>query len=319
MVNPFIENAIKGKPEDLYEASFHLIKAGGKRLRPTFVFLSHELFGGNVEKVIPAAAAVEILHNFTLIHDDIMDKDELRRGVPTVHRVWGEPLAILAGDLLFAKSYEALLKLSDYGINADIINQCVKELTWGAITVAEGQSMDMDFEKRWNVTIEEYLEMIYKKTSALFIVSVALGTLTAGVSGRDLKLMKEYARNVGISFQIRDDELGLIGDEKVLGKPILSDLREGKKTILVIYALNNLVNDEVRFLKSILGKRNAKLTELKQAAELIKKSGALEFSNKLAEKYKLKGLQALSNVNVKNEEAYKLLLELTDFLTKRIK
>ena len=319
LVDPFINEVVQGEPKGLYDASIYLIKAGGKRLRPTFVCLATELFGGDIGRAIPAAAAIEILHNFTLIHDDVMDRDEFRRGVPTVHKVWGEPMAILAGDLLFAKSYEALLKLKDRGVPPNIVTKCVNELTWGAITVAEGQALDMSFESKWDVTLDEYLTMIYKKTAALFMVSVSLGSLVAGASERDVALMKEYAKNVGIAFQIRDDILGLVGDEETLGKPVLSDLREGKKTVLVIYALSKLGDDGVKFLKSILGRRDASLSELRRAADLITGTGAIEYSERLADEYRRRGLEALSKVDMKNKDAYKLLTELTNYLITRVK
>ncbi|NPA84645.1 MAG: polyprenyl synthetase family protein [Crenarchaeota archaeon] len=304
---------LRGEPERLYEAARHLPSKGGKRLRPALVLLVAKALGGTTEAALPAAASVELLHNFTLVHDDIMDRDEMRRGVPTVHVVYGEPMAIIAGDLLYAKAYEALLR-SPQG--SDIVKQMAEELTWAAVTVAEGQAMDMMFEERWDVTEEEYLKMIEKKTGALFGTSAALGALAAGRP--ELKdLLKEFGLILGKAFQIKDDVLSLVGDEKVTGKPKYNDLREGKKTILVIYALRNLPADEAEELKRVLGKRDATYEELERAAELIKKSGALDYAYKLAEEYERRAYEILGSLPTADEEALATLKELADFAVKR--
>ncbi|MEM1813640.1 MAG: polyprenyl synthetase family protein, partial [Sulfolobales archaeon] len=231
-VNLIISEVVRGDEKRLYEASLHLLKAGGKRLRPLLTVLSARLFGLDEDIALYPAASIELLHNFTLIHDDIMDRDDFRRGVPTVHKVYGEAMAILAGDLLFSKSYEAMLMLVGK-VPDSLIVKALRELTWAAVTVAEGQSLDMEFEERDDVKMEEYFTMIFKKTAALFKASAYIGGVLAGADDSDLVRICEFARSVGMAFQIRDDELGLVGDEKVLGKPVFSDLREGKKTLLV--------------------------------------------------------------------------------------
>lgn len=317
MVNELILDKVMGEPKDLYDAATHLIKAGGKRLRPLATVLAGRLFGLPEEIGVRAGLSVEILHNFTLIHDDIMDKDQFRRGVPTVHTLWGEPMAIIAGDLLFAKAYEALLDLVNYGIPADNIIKAIKELTWGAITVSEGQALDMSFENKNDVTINDYIKMVYKKTAALFKSSICIGATIAGANERDLKLLTEFAEKVGIAFQIRDDELGLTADEKKLGKPIYSDLREGKRTILVIYALNNIPNDERKYLLSVLGNQNATKEELARAAQIIIRSGALKYSDELASKYLQEAIVALNAVESSDVEAKELLRKLALFVTRR--
>ncbi|HIH89717.1 TPA: polyprenyl synthetase family protein [Desulfurococcaceae archaeon] len=303
---------LEGSPKELYEAARHLPSKGGKRLRPALVLLVNKALGGEVEGALPAAAAVELLHNFTLVHDDIMDRDELRRGVPTVHVLYGESMAILAGDLLYAKAYEALLQSPQ---PPDLVKEMTEVLTWSAVTVAEGQAMDMEFEKRWDVTEEEYLEMIEKKTGALFGASAALGALTA--NKREVKdLMKEFGLILGKAFQIKDDVLSLLGDEKVTGKPKYNDLREGKKTILVIYALRNLPRDEAERVKSVLG-RETSYEALEEVAELIKRSGALDYAMKLAEEFEKRAYEILETVRFEDEEAMRALKELVDFAVKR--
>lgn len=312
-----IEELVSGQPRELYEASMHLVKAGGKRLRPLLVVLSSKMYELPTEISSWAAAAVEIFHNFTLVHDDIMDRDEFRRGVPTVHRIWGEALAIVAGDLLFAKSYEALLRLLDYGLSYERVILAVKELTWAAETVAEGQAMDVLFTSRGNVTVSEYVEMVKKKTAGLFKSSVLIGALIAGAPDDDLAKLAEFAIDIGTAFQIRDDELGLVADEKILGKPKYSDLREGKKTLLVLYALEKASEEQKKFILGSLGRRDATRAELERAANTIIELGALEFSNKLAEEFVKKGIEVLYATNPRDPEAREMLKDLAYYVTRR--
>ena len=312
-----IFEVVSGEPRFLYDASLHLVKAGGKRLRPLATVLGGRLFGLKEEIGVRAGAAVEILHNFTLVHDDIMDKDDFRRGVPTVHKLWGENIAILAGDLLFAKAFEALLKLSDYNVGHKAIVKAIKELCWASVTVAEGQALDLSLSRLESVTLNNYVEMVYKKTAALFKASLCIGAILAGAPDEELGKLANYAINVGIAFQIRDDELGLVADERKLGKPVYSDLREGKKTVLVIYALSRASKDERDFLLSVLGNEKATKDELKQAADIILSLGALDYSNKLASEYLKKGLEALDSINEVDSEAKVLLRKLALFVTKR--
>jgi len=316
-VNEVIFEIVKGEPRVLYDAALHLIKAGGKRLRPLLLVLSGRLYGLNEDIGIRASASVEILHNFTLIHDDIMDHDTTRRGVPTVHVLWGEDIAILAGDLLFSLSYKALTNLVKYGIDPDRVVRAIDTLTWAAKTVDEGQALDMELSKRSNASLEDYINMVYKKTAALFEASSAIGAILAGAPNEEVEKVRMYALSIGIAFQIRDDELGLIADEKKLGKPKYSDLREGKRTILVIHALNNLSEDKRSKLLSILGKRDASRSELEYATKLIIDSGALEFSNKLAQEYLERGIRALNSTSYKDLKAKELLLKLAYFFARR--
>lgn len=315
-VNKVIEEIVQGEPKQLYEASLHLIKAGGKRLRPLATVLAGRMYGLPEDLGVRAGASVEILHNFTLVHDDIMDEDQLRRGVPTVHVVYGTNLAIITGDLLFAKAYEALGRLEGE-VRPDLLVKAFKELTWGAVTVAEGQALDMDFENRTDVTLDEYIKMIYMKTAALFKSSLIIGATLAGAPEEELEKLSKYASGIGIAFQIRDDILGLIGDEKVLGKPVYSDLREGKKTILVIYALERLSEGDRNYLLSVLGKRDATREELERAAELIKSTGAVEYADELSERYIRDGLSALESTKPVDEGAKELLRKLALYITAR--
>jgi len=230
LVNKYIFENIQVKtPNELYEASLHLIKGGGKRLRPYLVSKSCEIVGGDVMKSIPFGAALEVLHTFTLVHDDIMDNDNKRRGIKTVHNKYqSKNKAILVGDLLYSKVYDILLNQKKiHDVNKIIY--CMKLITNGVISLNEGQYFDIVFPDINNVSEKEYIESISGKTATLFKVCAEVGSIIGGGNSEQIKKLGEFAYNIGIGFQLADDILGITGDEKKLGKPIGSDLREGKR------------------------------------------------------------------------------------------
>lgn len=317
-VEDFIYSIISGSPRRLYEASLHYVRAGGKRLRPLVVVLASRIAGGTEEVAIPAAAAVEVVHTFTLIHDDIIDKDEMRRGVPTVHKLWGTEMAIVAGDLLFAYAYRCLHKALELGVPADRVGEAYRMLTEAVILVAEGQAMDMMLAESEEVKIEDYLVMVAKKTAALFAYAASIGAVIAGGEAEIVERLHSSLLYAGIAFQIRDDVLGLLGDERTLGKPTLSDIREGKKTLPVIYALRALAPEQKNKLRGVLGKRSATQEELRSALELIKSCNAIEFAERVADDYAERALNAAEGItNPKDAEALRLLKELIVFMVRR--
>ncbi|BFH72463.1 geranylgeranyl diphosphate synthase [Sulfurisphaera javensis] len=316
-VNKRIEKYIKGNVKELYEASYYLFKAGGKRLRPLILVASSDLLGGERERAYLAGAAVEVLHTFTLIHDDIMDEDTTRRGMPTVHVKWGIPMAILAGDLLHAKAFE-ILNDSFKGTSNNKISKAFEIFTKAIIIISEGQALDMQFEDRSIVSEEEYLDMITRKTAMLFSASAALGGLIATENEKEVEALAQYGLNLGIAFQIIDDILGLVADEKELGKPVYSDIREGKKTILVIKAIKEAKEDEKEKILKTLGNKNATKDELSAVAEIIKKY-SLEYAYTKAEEYMKKAIDSLESISWKNNEAGKALKYLAEFTVKRRK
>ena len=219
---------------DLFRASAHLLLAGGKRLRPAVVILAADAVRrGSSDDLIPAALALELTHNFTLIHDDIMDGDVVRRGVPTVHVVWDEPTAILAGDVLYAKAFEFIC-LSDAGDAAKV--RATKMLARTCTEICDGQSMDMAFEKRSDVSELEYLEMVSKKTGVLYGASAAIGGILAGATPVQADALYQFGVNSGVAFQIQVDLIDLFANTEKSGKDRASDIREGKQTLIAIKA-----------------------------------------------------------------------------------
>ncbi|WP_332450279.1 polyprenyl synthetase family protein [Methanoculleus sp.] len=219
---------------DLFRASAHLLLAGGKRLRPAVVILAADAVRkGSSDDLLPAALALELTHNFTLIHDDIMDGDVTRRGVPTVHTVWDEPTAILAGDVLYAKAFEFIC-LSDASDAAKV--RATKMLARTCAEICEGQSMDMAFEKRDDVTELDYLEMVSKKTGVLYGASAAIGGILAGANPVQADALYQFGLNSGVAFQIQDDLIDLCANTEMSGKDRGSDIREGKQTLIAIKA-----------------------------------------------------------------------------------
>ncbi len=312
LVDDFMLKNIQGEIKDLYEASRHLMKAGGKRLRPFLIVTGYNVFREDIERVLPVAAAVEIFHTFTLIHDDIMDRDEFRRGVPTVHKVWGEPMAILAGDLLHAKTYELLSKAD---LPPQIIARLVREMAEAATIICEGQAMDMSFEERMDVTVDEYFEMIKRKTAFLFRLSARFGGIVAAANEEAISALTRYGEDIGIAFQMIDDILGLFGKEEETGKPVGSDVRESKKTYPILYALEKASGEDKDTLRRILTKKEKTEEDIKIALEIIKRSGGEEATRKLAREYAERAINAITSLPENN--ARKLLVQLAEFVIER--
>jgi len=311
-VDDFILENLSKKVSNLLKSSQHYIVAGGKRLRPFFLLKSYSLLAENYEMIIPAAAAIEILHTFSLIHDDIMDQDSIRRNVPTVHIKWNKSLAILAGDFLLSQTF---VFVEQAKISQDIKYRILLELGYASSNICEGQALDINFEERDDVSIEEYLNMVELKTAALFETSAYIGGLCANASELQIESLREFGKKFGICFQIIDDILGLIGEEKKFGKPIGSDLRKGKKTYLLIYALEHLQKTDHDNLILILGKKKKTEEDILKGIDLIKKSGAIEsakqFSKKILE-------EAIATLEIfPDSEAKKELQRLANFSIQR--
>ena len=296
-VNKFIQTVVdtETEPKVLYQAARHIIDAGGKRLRPFLVLKTCKLVGGNEQDAIATASSMEMLHTFTLLHDDIMDQDEKRRGVPSVHTKFNVPIAIVAGDLLFAKVFEAITKNTDHkSVKPKRILQILQELSEATIILCEGQTRDMLFEDKKTVTEAEYFEMIDGKTAALFETSARCGGIIGGATKTQVKRLGEFGRYAGIAFQVIDDILALTADEKVLKKPVGNDIREGKRTLIVIYALKKANKTERQKILDTLGNQKASVEQIKETIALMDSLGAISYAKKMADKYITKSKKALA-------------------------
>ncbi len=226
------EQSFSNNPKELYEPIVYSISQCGKRLRPISTLMACDMFGGDIEKALPQALAIELLHNFTLIHDDLMDQSPIRHGKETVYKKWDAKMAILAGDALFVLAY-------NYTLRAEVqkLPAILKIFNKTALQACEGQQLDLNFEQRKNVSLDDYLEMIRLKTAVLFGASLKLGALVAGASEENRQLIYDFGINVGMGFQLKDDLLDLYGDENIFGKRTGQDILENKKTFLFLKAL----------------------------------------------------------------------------------
>src|SRR6266513_1777438 len=296
-------------PESLYNASQYILTLGGKRIRPVLCLMGNELFDDINPEAWHVANAIELFHNFTLIHDDIMDKAPLRRGKETVHAKFGENTALLAGDVMLVAAYDYLNKISTSYIRSviNLFNQTAKG-------VCEGQQLDMDFEKKESVSLEDYLHMIELKTSVLLAASLKLGAILGGASQRNQSLLYEFGKKLGIAFQIQDDYLDAFGDPKKFGKQPGGDIRSNKKTILLIRALSVANNPQKKELIKLLQTDSDDKT--KKILEIFHECKIDDWALKLKNKYLDEALTHLEDVAVlsKRKEPLKAMAQ---FLVQR--
>ena len=293
-------------PRGLYEASRHLVDSGGKRLRPSMLLLAAEAAGGEAAALAPAAVSIELIHNFTLIHDDIMDNADVRRGRPAVHKLWGESGAILAGDTLYSKAFQVLgMTPAEPGRILGAMNMLSRTCT----AICEGQWLDMEFESRDRVSEAEYMEMIEKKTGVLYGASAGMGAILAGASTEVVSAMDLFGRLTGMGFQLQDDVIDLTTPEKVSGKRQGGDLIEGKKTLIIIHALANNVPVQV------FGKKEATSDQIRQSISILQKSGSIDYARSRAEEMVAQGKKALQVLP--DSDAKTTMLELADFMIRR--
>ena len=259
-------------PVTLYEPISYIMSLGAKRIRPLMLLHTHKIFGGDVKSVLPLAAAVEVFHNFTLMHDDIMDNDDLRHGVPTTHKKFDMPLAILAGDVLYSKAYHTISSKSK--LSSNYTTQLITKLSKACVAICEGQVDDIKLAENKRIPTEsEYIKMIEKKTAVLFEVSCAMGAISAKKSTKDVKNLSVFGRNLGIAFQITDDLIGIMGDTKVTGKAVGNDIREGKKSLPILLAIRKARGSDKKKILRVFGKSNATRTQINEVVDIIRSLG----------------------------------------------
>ena len=312
IVNKYLNSKLKGNPKKLYDAAGHLIVNGGKRLRPYMVIRSCQILKGEVSKAMPAASAVEMVHNFTLVHDDIMDNDEMRHGVPTVHKKFGMPIAILAGDVLFSKAFQVI---TDSKLSTNATTQLVSRLAKACVDVCEGQLLDVKMAEEKKIPAQaEYITMIGKKTAALFDVSCAMGAICATNKVKDITNLSSFGRNLGIAFQITDDLIGVMGDPKITKKPVGNDLREGKKSLPILMAIKSAKGNDKKIILKAFGNSKVSRKDLNKAVDVIRSLGIEENVRKQALKYAKKAEKSLAKYS---GSAKMELISLLDFVVKR--
>ncbi|HON35933.1 MAG TPA: polyprenyl synthetase family protein [Methanothrix sp.] len=309
LVTAAIEELLPVKhPRGLYEASRHLVDSGGKRLRPSMLLLAAQAAGGEAQALAlaPAAVSIELVHNFTLIHDDIMDNADVRRGRPAVHKIWGQSGAILAGDTLYSKAFQVL------GMTAaspERILAAMNMLSRTCTAICEGQWLDMEFESRERVTEQEYMEMIEKKTGVLYGASAGMGAILVGASPEVVGAMDEFGRLTGIGFQLQDDVIDLMTPERVSGKRQGGDLIEGKKTLIMIHAFANDV------VVPVFGRKDASEEEISRSISILQESGSIDYARSRAEEMVVRGKRALDVLP--SSPAKETMLELADYMIRR--
>lgn len=312
-----IEDALKevafpSTPEKLYAPIKYILSLSGKRIRPQLVFLGAEIFGfSDFKNLIPASKAIEYFHNFSLIHDDIMDKAPLRRGQPTVHQKWNDNVAILSGDGLLVKAYE---ELANCPLAA--IPTLLKVFNKLAIEVCEGQQLDMDFEDRNDVTESEYINMIRLKTSVLLGGALEIGAIIANASVDNRQKIYAFGVNLGIAFQLQDDILDAFGNPENFGKQVGGDILVNKKTILHIVLKNNLSAEDLDNFNRILSLGDNDMEKVEAMLSLYQKYEVLHYANTLKESYTHLAYQNLKEIEVP-EEHKAALYELADQLLHR--
>ncbi len=319
-VKPLVENRISeslcaARHSRLSDAMMHLIKGGGKRLRATLPWLVAKAVGDSHSGLLDIGAAIEIVHNFTLVHDDIMDDDDTRRGLNAVHIEYGLPTAINAGDAMLAIAFERLV--SAKGIDNKDVAAMVNRLAWMVRRVSEGQQLDIEFEDRIAVSEEDYFEMIEGKTAVMFLTCAEIGSRMSGADDETIQCMADWGLAVGLCFQLMDDLIDVLSDSDTLGKPAGSDLAQGKRTLMVIHALAQEDSQSQRDLLAVLGKgESATQEEIDVGLKALADLGSIQYARERAEMYHSNAHACLDRLP--ENPALIALRELTDYQLKRI-
>lgn len=301
------------EPRELFEPIGYTLSLGGKRVRPLLCLLACRLYSDNIATALPIARALEVFHNFTLLHDDLMDKSPIRRGQPTVYRKWNDNTAILSGDAMSIEAYRSLEGIE----NPQLLFKVLPFFNKMAIEICKGQQYDMDFEEREHVSVAEYIEMIRLKTAVLLGAALRLGALAAGAYDSDAQILDEVGQALGLAFQIQDDYLDVYGDEKTFGKPIGGDIMNGKKTLMLLYTQAKLEREDRAELDRLmqLGQEH-KEERISGVRRLYDKAGTPIYAQHEIERLTQEALTKLRGLGLK-QERLEPLYQLFDKLTTR--
>jgi len=290
------------EPQTLYDAAQYILAIGGKRVRPVCVLMGNELFADINQDAWQVAAAIELFHNFSLIHDDIMDKAPLRRGMQTVHATYGDATALLAGDVMFAQAYDYLTR-----IDLSYVQKIIKLFNQTSKEVCEGQQIDMDFEQMQNVGMEQYIQMITLKTSVLLAASLQLGAILGGAGEGNQQHIYSFGKNLGIAFQIQDDYLDAFGDPEKFGKQIGGDILSNKKTFLLLHVIEVATANQKNEIDTLISTNPTDKVE--KMLTIYKDCKVDEWAKELKEKYyktALKNLEDVAVLAIRKKPLYEL-------------
>ena len=293
-INYLEKQSITKEPKNLYDPITYILGLGGKRMRPVLTLMATEVFNGDYEKALPAAMAVEVFHNFSLVHDDIMDDAPLRRGQVTVHEKWDINTGILSGDAMLILAYQYFEQYEP-----TVFRDLAKLFSKTALEVCEGQQWDVDFETRTDVTIPEYLKMIEYKTAVLVAAAMKMGAIVAQASDENANLIYEFGLNLGLAFQLQDDYLDAFGDPETFGKQVGGDIIENKKTYLYLKAISFLSEEDKALLSTLFSTQpdNA-LGKIEVAKEIFNRSGASKATQDAIQEYTFKAFDTLEKMNI---------------------
>lgn len=299
------------QPAELYDPINYIISHGGKRLRPIMVLMANDLFGGDIQKAIKPALAIEFFHNFTLIHDDIMDEAPLRRNKPTIHTLHGINVGILSGDALMIKAYQFFEDLEP-----ELFKKCLQIFSQTGAILCEGQQQDVNFETMESVSYDEYIEMITSKTGVLSAASFKIGALIAGASEKDAESLYNFGKHIGIAFQIMDDYLDVFGNQEQFGKKHAGDIFENKKTILYLLALEHANEEELKELKYWYSKTTDNIDKVYGVEKIFRRCKIDEKVQKLIQHHNEIGQKYLNEIALP-EEKKQPFVELANYLLRR--
>lgn len=311
-INQYIkELAFSRKPQGLYNPIEYVLSPGGKRIRPVLMLMAYNLYRDDVEAIFDPATAIEVYHNYTLLHDDLMDRADMRRGKATVHKVWNDNAAILSGDAMLVLAYQYMAR-----VKTDCLKPVMDLFSQTALEICEGQQLDMEFETRHDVTEEEYIEMIRLKTSVLLAASLKIGALLGDASSADANALYDFGMHMGVAFQLKDDWLDVYGDPAVFGKKIGGDILCNKKTYMLIQALRSAKGDQLNELNDWIEAEQPNPQEkIAAVTRIYNATGVKQMCEEQIALYTRKGLESLERVALPaemKEQLSQLMLGLID-------
>lgn len=311
-INQYIkELAFSRKPQGLYNPIEYVLSPGGKRIRPVLMLMAYNLYRDDVEAIFDPATAIEVYHNYTLLHDDLMDRADMRRGKATVHKVWNDNAAILSGDAMLVLAYQYMAR-----VKTDCLKPVMDLFSQTALEICEGQQLDMEFETRHDVTEEEYIEMIRLKTSVLLAASLKIGALLGGASSADANALYDFGMHMGVAFQLKDDWLDVYGDPAVFGKKIGGDILCNKKTYMLIQALRSAKGEQLNDLNDWIEAEQPNPQEkIAAVTRIYNATGVKQMCEEQIALYTRKGLESLGRVALPaemKEQLSQLMLGLID-------